>query len=151
MGVAVCLSFRSLSSIVDSARATAVSAKMPGAEQNGLQFININNVLPFNSAPEKRNSRIEAIETNRACPQIWTQNVSDDEFNGDVAAAPTAPAPLPEHEEQDSHLLDYHGPQTVEMVQRIAHWLRDIQTRGVPPQNLLKHLRPEANDDEDAT
>ena len=123
---------------------------MPGAEQNGLQFININNVLPFNSAPEKRNSRIEAIETNRACPQIWTQNVSDDEFNGDVAATPTAPAPPPEHEEHDSH-LDYHGPHTVEMVQRIAHWLRDIQSHGVPPQKLLKHLRPEVNDDEDAT
>ena len=37
------------------------------------------------------------------------------------------------------------------MVQRIAHWLRDIQTRGFPPQKLLKHLRPEVNDDEDAT
>ena len=83
---------------------------MPGdGEQNGLQFININNVLPFNSAPEKRNSRIEAIETNRACPQIWTQNVSDDEFNaGDVVAPNTAPAPTTEHEEHDSH-LDYHG------------------------------------------
>ena len=55
---------------------------MPGAEQNSLQQF-INNVLPINSAPGKRNSSIEAIEINRACPQIWTQNVSDDEFNAD--------------------------------------------------------------------
>ena len=53
---------------------------MPGAEQNSLnqKFKN----LPINSAPGKLQ-----LETTRACPQIWTQNVSDqDDFNEDSTA-----------------------------------------------------------------
>ena len=110
---------------------------MPGAEQNSLHQI-INNVLPINAAPGK-----DAITQTRPYPQIWTENVKDDEFNEDT----TDPS-IPESEEQH-HDLEYHGPQNAEMVSGIAKWLHDIQVHGFPPQVLLNHLRPEVDLEEE--
>ena len=110
---------------------------MPGAEQNSLhQFIN--NVLPINTAPGK-----DAITQTRPYPQIWTENVKDDEFNEE-----TTDSSIPESEEQH-HDQEYHGPQDAEMVSGIAKWLHDMQVHGFPPQVLLKYLRPEVDLEEE--
>lgn len=114
---------------------------MPGSEQtqsqsNVLLHRIISNVLPINPlAPGKRH-----LEINRACPQIWVQNVSDNEevINNELQTeAPAKP---------DEPLVHQ---QKAELVLKIAQWLNAIQTHGFSPGILQKYLNPEVNEDEE--
>ncbi len=126
------------------------SVKMPGSEQpptlnNKLLHKIIHGALPYNeghqdcsSVRETLHSGKRQLETNRACPQIWTQNVTDPSEAPEEAVVVSRTA---------EDLVDAHHNN--EMVQRIADWLYQVQCHGFPPAVMQKYLRPEVTEDEE--
>lgn len=120
------------------------SADLQTLTQNNAALLHkiINNELPTNQSdhhPAIRAAGKRQLETRRACPQIWVQNVSDEDLE------------QKDDENEDLSSPTYHVEHS-EMVQTIARWLYSVQNHGFSAPTLQKYLRPEINeDDEDDT